>query len=68
MVARTKSANSSRWLKEHRKMISVGMEKETRTEIEKHLKPGENVSDYVRSAIDLLESCISGEYTIDKDA
>ena len=47
-------------------MISVGMKKEMKTEIEKHLAAGENVSDYVREAIDLLESCVSGEKTVEK--
>lgn len=66
MVKRTRSEKSSRWLKEHRKMISVGMKKEMKTEIKKHLAAGENVSDYVREAIDLLESCVSGEKTVEK--
>jgi Arc/MetJ-type ribon-helix-helix transcriptional regulator len=66
MVKRTRSEKSTRWLKEHRKMISVGMKKEMRTEIKKHLAAGENVSDYVREAIDLLESCVSGEKTVEK--
>lgn len=66
MVKRTRSEKSTRWLKEHRKMISVGMKKEMKTEIKKHLTAGENVSDYVREAIDLLESCVSGEKTVEK--
>ena len=66
MVKRTRSEKSSRWLKEHRKMGSVGMKKEMKTEIKKHLAAGENVSDYVREAIDLLESCVSGEKTVEK--
>jgi Arc/MetJ-type ribon-helix-helix transcriptional regulator len=47
-------------------MIAVGMKKEMKTEIKKHLAAGENVSDYVREAIDLLESCVSGEKTVEK--
>lgn len=66
MVKRTRSEKSTRWLKEHRKMISVGMKKDMKTEIKKHLAAGENVSDYVREAIDLLESCVSGEKTVEK--
>ena len=66
MVKRTRSEKSTRWLKEHRKMISVGMKKDVKTEIKKHLAAGENVSDYVREAIDLLESCVSGEKTVEK--
>lgn len=66
MVKRTRSEKSSKWLKEHRKMISVGMKKETKAEIKKHLAAGENISDYVREAIDLLESCVSGEKTVEK--
>lgn len=66
MVKRTRSEKSTRWLKEHRKMISVGMKKDMKTEIKKHLAAGENVSDYVREAIDLLESCVSEEKTVEK--